>query len=74
GLALELAKHDAVDALWWFGDQATAEALERASTGNLKRMWTDWHERDWFDAKQAEGAEVLRHACQVKNIWIPYGE
>jgi aldehyde dehydrogenase (NAD+) len=29
---------------------------------------------DWFDPKQGEGRWYLRHATQVKNIWVPYGE
>jgi aldehyde dehydrogenase (NAD+) len=29
---------------------------------------------DWFAPAAAEGPILLRHAVQVKNIWIPYGE
>ena len=29
---------------------------------------------DWFDDRAASGPVLLRHAVQVKNIWIPYGE
>ena len=25
-------------------------------------------------ASEGEGREFLRHATQVKNIWVPYGE
>jgi len=32
-----------------------------------------WQPRDWLGAA-GEGPEFLRHATQVKNIWIPYGE
>jgi len=28
---------------------------------------------DWF-SRRAEGRGWLRHATQVKNIWVPYGE
>ena len=28
----------------------------------------------WVDAAQAEGKWWLRHAVQVKNVWVPYGE
>ena len=28
----------------------------------------------WLDPRQGEGREFLRHASEVKNIWIPYGE
>jgi aldehyde dehydrogenase (NAD+) len=30
--------------------------------------------RAWLDPRQGEGREFLRHASEVKNIWIPYGE
>jgi aldehyde dehydrogenase (NAD+) len=74
GLAQVLAEHDDVDAVWFFGSQAAAAAVERASAGNMKRTWVEWHGRDWLDARQGEGREFLREATQVKNIWIPYGE
>ncbi len=72
-LARTLAEHDNVDALWYVGSQRGAAAVERASIGNLKRTWTDWVPRDWFDPRVGEGREFLRRAVQVKNIWIPYG-
>jgi aldehyde dehydrogenase (NAD+) len=73
-LALELAKHEAVDAIWYFGDRAGAEAVEKASVGNLKQTWTEWTARDWTDTACSEGPDILAKATQVKNIWIPYGE
>ena len=72
-LARTLADHDNVDALWYVGSQRGAAAVERASVGNLKRTWTEWVHRDWFDPRVGEGREFLRRAVQVKNIWIPYG-
>jgi aldehyde dehydrogenase (NAD+) len=30
--------------------------------------------RDWLSREQGQGAEYLRRAVQVKNIWMPYGE
>jgi len=73
-LAKVLAEHDDVDAVWYFGSQAAGAEVERASAGNMKRTWVEWHQRDWNDSKQGEGREFLREATQVKNIWIPYGE
>ena len=70
-----LAGHDDVDALWVFGSKANSAAAESLSTGNLKRTLTDHGlATNWYDAAQAEGEIFLRHAVQVKNIWIPYGE
>jgi aldehyde dehydrogenase (NAD+) len=73
-LAKVLAEHDDVDAVWYFGNQAGGAEVERASAGNMKRTWVEWHPRDWMDTRQGEGREFLREATQVKNIWIPYGE
>ncbi len=73
-LALELAKHDAVDAMWSFGPAEGAGAIELASVGNLKQTWTETVARDWHDPAIGGGRELLAHATQVKNIWIPYGE
>ena len=73
-LALVLAEHDDVDAVWYRGERAGATAVERASAGNLKRTWASWTPIDWSDATQGEGRAYLRQATQVKNVWVPYGE
>ena len=73
-LGLELAKHDAVDALWSFGPREMAEAFEKASAGNLKQTWCETVARDWSDDRISAGRDILAHATQVKNVWIPYGE
>jgi len=70
-----LAEHDDVDAIWCYGDEATAASAKAMSTGNLKQVWTnEGRTIDWFDPKVAEGRWFLEHATQVKNIWVPYGE
>ncbi|WP_421725792.1 aldehyde dehydrogenase family protein [Bauldia sp.] len=73
-LGLELAKHDAVDAIWAFGPPDLAESVERASIGNLKQTWTETVARQWYNARISGGRQILGHATQVKNIWVPYGE
>jgi aldehyde dehydrogenase (NAD+) len=73
-LARVLAEHDDVEALWYFGTQPGAKAVELASAGNMKRTWTTWEARDWLDRDAGEGREFLRAATQVKNVWVPYGE
>jgi aldehyde dehydrogenase (NAD+) len=76
-LAKVLAEHDDVDAIWWFGDASGVQACEAASCGNMKQTWCespDVRPRVWDDPADGEGREFLRHATQVKNIWIPYGE
>jgi aldehyde dehydrogenase (NAD+) len=72
-LAKILAEHLDVDAVWYCGGPDGGRAVEEASAGNMKRTWLPGA-RDWLDARQGEGREFLRHATQVKNIWIPYGE
>jgi len=70
-----LAEHDDVDAVWCFGDEASASAAKSFSTGNLKQVFTnEGRAIDWFDVNQGEGRWFLQHATQVKNIWVPYGE
>ena len=67
-----LAGHYDVEAVWDFGD--CGAAVERLSAGNMKRTWVDHgFRRDWADPVQGGGAEFLRRATQVKNIWVPYG-
>ncbi|HEY0105088.1 MAG TPA: aldehyde dehydrogenase family protein, partial [Rhizomicrobium sp.] len=69
-LALVLAEHGNVDAVWYFG--ANAGDVEAASAADLKQTWCA-APLDWSDDRAAEGRHILRHATQVKNIWIPYG-
>ena len=74
-LAKVLAQHLEVAALWFFGSKSGSEIVERESAGNLKATWVSrGKERDWFHPEQAQGQEFLRHATQIKNIWVPYGE
>ena len=73
-LAKVLAEHDDVDAIWYFGSADGVKLCEAASTGNMKQSWCESGARDWSAAARGEGREFLRHATQVKNIWIPYGE
>ncbi|WP_295980878.1 aldehyde dehydrogenase family protein [uncultured Variovorax sp.] len=74
-LVRTLAEHDDVDALWVFGAKELSRDAERLSVGNLKRTLVDHGLAiDWHDLAASEGPALLRHATQVKNIWIPYGE
>jgi aldehyde dehydrogenase (NAD+) len=74
-LGKTLAEHDDVDAVWSFRDTEASAMVKAASIGNLKQVFSnDGRTVDWFDTKQAEGRQYLRHATQVKNIWVPYGE
>jgi len=73
-LARTLAEHDDVDAVWYFGSPAGVKAVELASAGNMKQTWCESDRRAWLEPREGEGRELLRHATQVKNIWIPYGE
>jgi len=72
-LAMVLAEHDDVSAMWYHGAAGTCAAVERASASNMKRTLVESAPLDWFHSR-AEGPLFLREATQVKNIWIPYGE
>ena len=73
-LALVLAEHGNVEAVWYFGPRDGVAKIEKASAADLKRTWSgDIHPMPWHDASEGEGRHFLRQATQVKNIWIPYG-
>lgn len=73
-LAKELAKHYDVDGLWYFGSKEGSKDIESLSAENMKRTWVNYGKyRDWMNNEQSEGTEFLRHASEIKNIWIPYG-
>ncbi|MES2125123.1 MAG: aldehyde dehydrogenase family protein [Gemmatimonadota bacterium] len=72
-LLTALAGHDDVDGIWVFATRADATEAEKLSAGNMKRTWTEWTVRNWADPADGAGREFLRHATQVKNIWVPYG-
>jgi aldehyde dehydrogenase (NAD+) len=74
-LGKTLAEHDDIDAIWSFRDAETSAMVKAASIGNLKQVLSnEGRAVDWFNAREAEGRHFLRHATQVKNIWVPYGE
>jgi len=73
-LTNEMAKHDDIDGIWYFGTAEGSKNVELLSTDNLKRTWVNYGKfRNWYDKTQAEGQEFLRHATEIKNIWVPYG-
>jgi aldehyde dehydrogenase (NAD+) len=74
-LANVIAAHDEVAAVWYAGSKAGSAMVEKACAGNIKASWVNaGRSRDWYSAREGQGREYLRHATQVKNIWIPYGE
>ena len=70
-LAKVLAGHADVDAVWYFGSAEGSAMVERASVSNLKQTWVGYGRP--FDLERADLQELLRHATQIKNIWVPYG-
>lgn len=73
-LAKPLAGHLDVDAVWSFSSSPISALIEKEAAGNLKRTWVNHaRARDWFGA-DGEGRSFLRHATQVKTVWVPYGE
>lgn len=71
-LVKTLSEHDDVDAVWYFGDAPLSRDIEKAAAHTIKRTWCN-HGRstDWTQVRMKE---ILRHATEVKNIWVPYGE
>jgi aldehyde dehydrogenase (NAD+) len=72
-LADSIAGHDDIDGVWYFAGDGGGAIVERHAAGNMKRTWIA-PDRDWMDPRQAAGEEFLRHATEIKNIWVPYGE
>jgi aldehyde dehydrogenase (NAD+) len=67
-LAKTLSEHDDVDGIWYAGSAEGKKAVQVASAGNMKQTWVMFS-----SGELPEMDEVLRHATQVKNIWVPYG-
>jgi len=73
-LAKPLASHMDIDAVWSFSSSPVSKLIEAEAAGNLKRTWVNHgRARDWLGA-QGEGRTFLRHATEIKTIWVPYGE
>ncbi|MCC6599171.1 MAG: aldehyde dehydrogenase family protein [Crocinitomicaceae bacterium] len=69
-----IAEHDDVDGIWYFDKKEGSKTIEFAAAENMKRTWVNYGKyRNWQDPQQGEGEEFLRHATQIKNIWVPYG-
>jgi len=71
-----LAEHQDVQSVWYHGGSAlAAKFVELASADGVKRTWVDYGQgRDWTNGRQGAGEELLYHATQVKNVWIPMGD
>ncbi|TQV76733.1 aldehyde dehydrogenase family protein [Aliikangiella marina] len=73
GLVKVLADHDQVDGVWYQGSAEGSQQVELASAANLKRTWVNYGKaHDWYANDVSQ--QLLREACEVKNIWIPYGD
>lgn len=71
-LAQVVATHADVQALWWLKSQGSAsETAERESAHTLMRTWIpEFFNPTTLDAVHQK--EMLAHAIEIKNIWIPY--
>ncbi len=74
-LAPHMAGHMDVDAVWSFSSAADlSQVIERASASNLKRTWVNnGRSRNWAGS-DGQSRAFLTQACDVKTVWIPYGE
>jgi aldehyde dehydrogenase (NAD+) len=51
------------------------QARRGAVADNMKRTWVSYGKpRDWTSPEQGMGREFLRHATEIKNVWVPMGE
>ena len=70
-----LAKHMDIEGLWYWGSRRGSRLVEEEAAASMKRTWVNYGlYHDWTDDEQGQGEAFLRHATEIKNIWIPYGE
>jgi aldehyde dehydrogenase (NAD+) len=70
-----LAKHLDIEGLWYWGSRRGSRLVEEEAAPSMKRTWVNYGlYHDWTDDEQGQGEAFLRHATEIKNIWIPYGE
>ncbi|MBR9989686.1 MAG: aldehyde dehydrogenase family protein [Gemmatimonadetes bacterium] len=72
-LVSHIAAHDDIEGVWYFPVDGGGGEVERLAAASMKRTWIAGP-RDWMDPVQGSGEEFLRHATEIKNIWVPYGE
>lgn len=68
-LAVDVGRHNDIDAVWSHSHSDLSGTIERAAAGNLKRTWVNHGKAVPLTAKA-----VLEAATETKTIWIPYGE
>ncbi|MDH5433335.1 MAG: aldehyde dehydrogenase family protein [Gammaproteobacteria bacterium] len=68
-----LSEHQQVEGVWYHGSIEGCKMVEMASATNLKRTWVNYGKAfDWY--RTGKERQFLREACEVKNVWIPYGD
>ena len=74
-MAVPLAKHYGVDAIWYFGSRDGCAEIEGLAADNMKRTWLNFGKAyDWEDAEQMNAKSLMERGTEVKNIWVPYGD
>ena len=69
-----LAKHYDIDGFWYWGDADGSKLVEFESAATMKRTWVNYDKcYDWSNDTQIDSDLFLRHAVEIKNIWVPYG-
>ncbi|MCV6598110.1 MAG: aldehyde dehydrogenase family protein [Mangrovicoccus sp.] len=74
-MAPALAQHRDVDGLWSLRGDENLKDLESWAAGNLKRIW---HRAPaglmHLTRDGAAQRDFLAAACEIKTIWVPYGD
>jgi len=74
-LTKTLVEHKDVQGIWYFGSKQMCANVEFVASDNMKRTWVNYgQEWDWLSKEQGQGEEFLRHATEVKCVWVPMGD
>jgi len=69
-----LAKHYDIDGFWYWGTAEGSKHVEFESAATMKRTWVNHGKLyDWTSDEQMNSELFLRHAVEIKNVWVPYG-
>lgn len=69
-----LARHYDIEGIWYWGDAEGSKLIENQAADTMKRtLVSHGKSYDWSNDQQINSGWLLRHATEIKNVWVPYG-